>query len=233
MFKVLVFPLVVCLSVLYAGIALADPEPPQPTTVVVDPLLALITDDDLFSVTDLSTLLDPPPPAPATQHYGPFPSTSPDSGCGVNEWAMDTFDRHFTVRANADGSFTIVEQFKNGSFVTEGSMSPGEQCPENNEPGSTDGFVRADVTGTLHGYEVIQITGSQTSMDSSCIAGSPLAPCTTSGFLDSHFAVLTEDIPTFFFHYAAGDQDLVENEWKNASSDRGGNSGDIASTDPD
>jgi hypothetical protein len=35
---------------------------------------------------------------------------------------------------------------------------------------------------------------------------------------------------TFFFHYAAGDQGLVEHEWKNASDDRGGNHGDIRST---
>jgi len=37
-------------------------------------------------------------------------------------------------------------------------------------------------------------------------------------------------VTTFFFHYSAGDQSLVEHEWKNASSDRGGNHGDIRST---
>jgi hypothetical protein len=38
------------------------------------------------------------------------------------------------------------------------------------------------------------------------------------------------EVTTFFFHYTAGDQGLVEGEWKNASADRGGNNGDIRST---
>lgn len=33
-----------------------------------------------------------------TKHFGPFPSTSPDSGTCGNDWAEDTFDRFFTVR---------------------------------------------------------------------------------------------------------------------------------------
>jgi hypothetical protein len=35
---------------------------------------------------------------------------------------------------------------------------------------------------------------------------------------------------TCFFHYSAGDQNLLEHEWKNASADRGGNHGDIRSS---
>jgi len=35
-------------------------------------------------------------------------------------------------------------------------------------------------------------------------------------------------VTTFFDHYAARDQSLLFHEWKNASLDRGGNSGDIA-----
>jgi hypothetical protein len=40
---------------------------------------------------------------------------------------------------------------------------------------------------------------------------------------------VTCSVSTFFFHYSAGDQALIQHEWKNASSDRGGNSGDIRS----
>jgi hypothetical protein len=36
-------------------------------------------------------------------------------------------------------------------------------------------------------------------------------------------------VTTFFDHYVAPAQGLIENEWKNASADRGGNSGDIRS----
>jgi hypothetical protein len=168
----------------------------------------------------------------STQHYGPFASSSPDSGTCGNDWATDTFDRHFTVFQNGDGSLLVVEQFKDGSFVTASGASPGS-C----EPGGTPGTVNAGVTGSLHGYFVIPLPAgeAQTSMSSSCVAGSPSAPCTTTGFIDSHFTPCyfggTGSCPvtTFFFHYTAGGQGLIINEWKNASADRGGNHGDIRS----
>jgi hypothetical protein len=64
------------------------------------------------------------------------------------------------------------------------------------------------------------------------VVGSPSStPCTTAGFIGTHFdsgGVFT--VPTFFFHYSAGDQNLLQHEWKNAKDDRGGNSGDIRSS---
>jgi hypothetical protein len=96
--------------------------------------------------------------------------------------------------------------------------------------------VGSGITGSMHGYFIIS-TGpfTQTSTDPSCVAGSPSTPCTTAGFINSHFAGCAYPAPpcavtTFFFHFAAGDQGLVEHEWKNASDDRGGNHGDIRST---
>src|SRR5712691_9696466 len=61
------------------------------TTPLLAQILGLITDDDLFATTDLGILLPPDPPAtpPPTQHYGPYASTSPDSGTCGNEWAQD------------------------------------------------------------------------------------------------------------------------------------------------
>lgn len=194
---------------------------------VTDPLvLALIGDDDLFSLADLTTVLAPADPA-ATQHFGPFASGSPDSGTCGNSWAEDQFNRFFTVRAAGPGAFTIVEQFKDGTFVTNAGASPGA-CDETD--GTPPGTVAAGIDGTLHGYEIISLTGTQTSHDASCIAGAPTAPCTTGGFITSHFGG-TFTVGTFFFHYAGFDgsnQALVVNEWKNASCDRGGNHGDIA-----
>ena len=81
----------------------------------------------------------------------------------------------------------------------------------------------------MHGYLIISNVGPQTSSDPSCIAGMPAAPCTTSGFIGSHFAT-PGSTTTFFSHYSAGDQNLLEHEWKNASPDRGGNHGDIRSS---
>jgi hypothetical protein len=72
-----------------------------------------------------------------------------------------------------------------------------------------------------------------TATDSSCVAGTPSAPCTTGGFIDSHFSCVyltTCFVSTFFDHYVATDQGLIFREWKNASTDRGGNHGDIANT---
>ena len=165
----------------------------------------------------------------STQHYGPYASTSPDSGTCGNNWANDAFDRHFTVQSNADGTFTVVEQFKDGLFTTVAGMSPGG-CQTN--PGGT---VIAGVTGSLHGYFIIALPAgtTQTSADPSCVAGNPSAPCTTTDFVNTHFTPcypVTCSANTFFVQYVATDQGLLLHEWKNASLDRGGNSGDIAST---
>ena len=192
-------------------------------------LLMLSPADDLFATTDLSA--QPDPASRRTQHYGPYPSTSPDSGTCGNDWATDTFERDFTVKTNADGTFLVIQQFKKGSFVTTGGASPGS-CDLSD--GSPPGTVAAGINGSMHGYFLIPLPPGtiQTSSDASCVAGMPITPCTTAGFVNSHFNCIygaTCTVTTFFFHYSAGDQVLVEHEWKNASADRGGNHGDIRS----
>jgi hypothetical protein len=192
-------------------------------------LLALITNDDLFSTIDLSTVLDPTGMTP-TQHYGPYASGSPDSGTCGNNWATDTFNRDFTVRSNGDGTFTVVEQFKDGSFVTNDGFSPAACDPTYTNHGH---LIGGGVTGSMHGYFIVSNVGPQTSMSPYCDGvGMTNKDCTTATFINTHFAPCyptTCTVTTFFDHYAAGDQGLIYNEWKNASADRGGNSGDIAS----
>lgn len=190
-------------------------------------LLALITDDDLFSTMDLVPVLSPAPGGTPTQHYGPYTTSSPDSGTCGNDWATDTFDRHFTVHSSATG-VSVVEQFKRGSFVTSGPASPGA-C----EPYSDHGFtVNTGVTGDMHGYFVISNTGAPTSTSPYCDANNPNSTtCDTATFINSHFAVCypaTCPVTTYFFHYSSGDQTLTYHEWKNASADRGGDHGDIS-----
>lgn len=215
----------------FTGGAAAAPDGTGTTTAATSPaLLALITNDDVFSTTDLSTLLAPAAPmgSHGTQHYGPYTTASPDSGTCGNDWAEDTFDRHFTIRPNGDGTNTVVEQFKDGSFVTNAGPSPGA-CETN-----LAGTIAPGKTGSMHGYFIISNVGPQTSNSSSCDATNPSnTDCTTATFIDTHFAPcygVTCNVTTYFFHYAAGDQMLVEHEWKNASPDRGGDNGDIAST---
>ena len=184
--------------------------------------------DDVFATTDLTSVLDPA--GARTQHFGPYASGSPDSGTCGNDWAEDTFNRVFTVHANPDGTFKVIEQFKDGSFVTNLGPSPGA-CQTN--PGGT---LTAGNTGSMHGYFVIPMPpNSQTSTSPFCNATlGTNANCDTTTFIDTHFVPCYASgvcsVTTFFFHYAAGDQSLRFHEWKNASLDRGGNSGDISNT---
>jgi hypothetical protein len=194
--------------------------------------LALITNDDLFSTMDLSTVLDPTGVTP-TQHYGPYSSGSGDSGTCGPDWATDSFDRDFTVRSNGDGTFTVVEQFKNGSFVT--TVAPDGPSPAACDTGYTNHgtTIRSGVTGSMHGYFIVSNVMTQTSMSPYCDAGNSMNDgCTTATFINTHFTPCypaTCTVTTFFDHYTAASQHLIYNEWKNASPDRGGNSGDIAS----
>ena len=222
---------VVAAFALSGGQAAADPDSNHGASGVTSPsILALISNDDLFATTDLVALMDPVG-ANHTQHYGPYTSDSPDSGTCGNDWATDTFDRHFVVRSNGDGTFTVVEQFKNGSFVTTAGPSPGS-CDVTD--GSPPGALDAGVTGSMHGYFIISNVGAQTSNNQYCDAVTMSnTDCTTATFINTHFTPCYPagcQVTTFFDHYSAGDQGLVEHEWKNASEDRGGNHGDIRST---
>ena len=177
---------------------------------------------------DLSTALNPTGAMP-TQHYGPFASSSGDSGTCGPDWATDSFDRHFTVRSNDGVTFTIVEQFKDGDFVTSAGPSPAACDLTYTNHGLT---VGGGVTGSMHGYFIISNVGPQTSTSPYCNATTMSnANCDTATFINTHFAPCYPSVctvGTFFFHYAAGDQSLLYHEWKNASADRGGNGGDIA-----
>jgi hypothetical protein len=148
--------------------------------------------------------------------YGPFASTSPDSGTCGNSWATDEFSRSFRVdvRPNGDGTFEVVEHFRHGHFVTVAGPSPGA-CQTN-----PDGTVAAGVEGRMHGRFLMVVTGDY-NPDAECSQ----ATCgTTAGFVTTVFgSAATFTIPSFEFHYAAG----RNGEWINASTDLGGNRGDI------
>ncbi len=230
-------------------------------TVLVTSLINSVG-DDTFSTIDLTTLLatyisltptplhtstsaastpaDSSSSGTSTKHYGPYASGSPDSGTCGNNWADDTYNRHFTVFQNNDGSLAVVEQFKDGNFVTpstsppDSNQSPGA-CNTASGPTGNGGTVAAGIQGSFHGYFVIPLPGeTQTSFSPYCDATlSTNAGCTTTTFINTHFTPAcypsTCTVTTFFFHYSAGDQQLIAHEWQNASPDRGGNTGDIRS----
>lgn len=159
----------------------------------------------------------------ATRHYGPIASTSPDSGTCGNFWAIDTFERHFNVdvRPNPDGTYSVREEFKNGTFTTTGDgPSPGS-C----DPGHTATPDPHGVTGPMHGSFDIIVSGGTYNASATCATGCT----TTAGFVATVFgASALYDVPTYDFHYNAANC----GDWKNASPNRGGDHGDITCANP-
>jgi hypothetical protein len=158
-----------------------------------------------------------------SQVYGPYPSTnSDDSGTCGQTWAKDTMDRYFFVSQNADGTgWTVVEQFKRGTFVTTGANSP-QACVS----------LVAGISGEFQGKFTIVVTGF--AFDATkvpTVNGTP-NEVTTKSFIEATFLGATYNVPgasavvtSFLMNYNAG----PNGDWKNASVDKGGNEGDIIS----
>jgi hypothetical protein len=153
-------------------------------------------------------------------HFGPIASSSPDSGTCGNNWANDTYNRDFTVVQNQDSTFRVMEQFKDGNFVTIAGQSPGA-CDTN--PGGT---VSGGINGSFQGYFLITVSNATFTPNATC----DTSTCgTTADFISTVFgSAATYDVTTFLFNYNSPDQSLALHHWKNASADRGGNVGDIS-----
>jgi hypothetical protein len=161
-----------------------------------------------------------------TVHFGPFDSSSPDSGTCGNNWANDTYKRAFeaSTTANPDGTFSFTERFIAGRFVTVAGSSPGA-CDPNGIPGGTIGD---GVTGAFHGNFVVVVTGGTFNAAATCNAAS----CsTTADFVATVYgAAATWNVTSFGFTYHANGPGLLDRHWQNASADQGGNLGDIATS---
>jgi hypothetical protein len=163
------------------------------------------------------------------QHFGPFAGSSPDSGTCGPDWAADTFTRNFVVHQNEDGTFRLVEFFGHGTFVTSGPQSPGA-CEAGPKHGST---LLPGIEGRFGGFLNGAITGTTAYNPHGCdVTG---ACNTTKGFVAAVFGPAAEfgcvsgpGSCSFFFAYFASDQRLIFHHWINASTDLGGNRGDIA-----
>jgi hypothetical protein len=151
----------------------------------------------------------------ATQHFGPYASNSPDEGTCGNTWANDVFNRVYTVKTapNADGTYSVVEKFKKGTFTTIAGASPGA-CDTN--PGGT---LSGTVSGKMQGSFTIVVSAGAYNSSATCAL-----PCYTADFVAAVFgAGATYSVPSYDIHYNA----KRHGQWKNASADMGGNSGDI------
>jgi hypothetical protein len=200
----------------------------QPAALLDAYTLALIVDDDLFSTEDLASVITDP----GTYHSPGFLSETTDSSFCGPDWAKDLVTRYFTVRPTGFQMWSVYEQFRDGSFSAPISGSGTE-----NSPGCISGdggMITAPppVTGGFHGYEVINVTAAafdQSGADTGCDPAPP-GCFYTSEWIEKAFPGGTFTVPAFFFHYVAASQGLAVNEWKNASCNRGGNQGDIATT---
>lgn len=154
-----------------------------------------------------------------TVHMSVVASTSPDSGTCGNNWANDTFDRDFKIDTspNADGTYNVTESFKNGTFVTVAGSSPGA-CENGPNNGNT---VGGGITGTMQGTFSVVVSNGTYDPTAVC---TPVNCNTTAGFVSTVFGPgATYDVPSFDIHYNA----KSHGDWKNASADKGGNTGDI------
>ena len=153
--------------------------------------------------------------------FGPYASGSPDSGTCGPDWANDTYDRVFTVSRNADGTYNLREDYREGRFVTIAGVSPGA-CETTAHGLTVPGGVRGEFGGFVTGPVTLNGGTYQA-------AGGCPAPCTGDVFIATHFgAAATWATPTYRFRYEAESDGLTFNTWQNASPDQGGNLGDIA-----
>lgn len=173
-----------------------------------------------------------------TMRFGPYASSSPDSGTCGNDWANDTFKRVFTASKDSAGVWQLREDYKDGKFVTVAGASPGA-CQPSLPHGTT---VTAGIKGEFKGYLAGSVTGGSGTFNP---AGGCATPCTGTAFVAIHFgAGATWNVVPFKFSYHAngngnGDDEgdgehsdggahLAFRQWQNASDDQGGNRGDIA-----
>ena len=152
--------------------------------------------------------------------FGPYSGTSAETGTCGNFWALDSFERVFRVSPqNADGTYTVREDFVHGRFVTTVGPSPGG-CDTN-----LGGTILPGIKGKMRGYVIVTVAGTF-NPDATCAA-----PCATGDFVAAFFGpTATYDVPEFLFTFRSHDHRLCAHFWSNASPQIGGTAGDIATT---
>jgi hypothetical protein len=114
--------------------------------------------------------------------FGPFPVHTTDNGsCAPppgHEWANLTLMRTFKVRDQGNGTFRLRREDR-GTFVTRAERSPGACETTDKRHGN---FVRAGVTGKIHGYLQGTLRSATFNPNAAC-AGE----CTTDAFVTAFF----------------------------------------------
>lgn len=167
---------------------------------------------------------------------GPYTATTPDSGSCGNNWAIDLFNRQFVIHPeNTDGTWTVVEKFNSGKFITLGNgetgsaASPGHCDPDNGGSGGNTHMLREGVSGTFSGSFTITVNKGTYAANQGCNStegasgASTDDGCTTAQWIALAFpgAIYgsTANVTAYSLTYHANSQ-----QWIDASS---GDSGDI------
>jgi len=79
-----------------------------------------------------------------------------DIGTCNNVWALDSFDKFYTITPNKDGTYNVQVNYKDGTFVTLAGKSPGA-CESGTDNGNT---VAAGVMGKTHQEYNGTVTGT-------------------------------------------------------------------------
>jgi hypothetical protein len=149
--------------------------------------------------------------------YGPFKVTNDqDTGTCGPVWALDNFNRSFTVNSSTPTEFN--EYFTNGTFVTNAGQSEGA-CASGHDNGNT---VGAGVTGKLSGqYTNVVVTGGTFNPKAKC---TPTTCNTTAGFVAVVYgSTATYNVNSYDFDYSTPENGAATQD----SSDLGGYYGDI------
>jgi hypothetical protein len=89
-----------------------------------------------------------PPQPPKPIKVGPIHVGQADIGTCNNTWALDTFDKVYTITANGDGTSNVEVVYNKGTFVTVAGMSPGA-CEVIKVPPGNGNSVAAGINGTM------------------------------------------------------------------------------------
>lgn len=154
--------------------------------------------------------------------YGPIQVTNDqDSGTCGNTWAIDSFNRVFTV--NSRDSAVFYENFQAGHFTTVAGQSP-EACASGVDNGNTVGDgIKGIFSG---GYFHVAVTGGAFNNQATCgIAGSGTCDTTDEFVATVYGPNATYQVNSYDFDYSTKENGADTQD----SADLGGYYGDITS----
>jgi hypothetical protein len=197
--------------------------------LAIGTLIGTVGGEEAFADADLVPLLPAGDPnsGRGSRSFQVKDAKRGDRGSCGNIWANDTFDVIFHVKRDDEGpgQYTLVEQFKNGSFVTSGMQPSPGSC--NNATLSKAGILPAGVQGRDHGKATFNVNCNNpvnpNCFDPNANGGQGCTPTTlnpnpcgnTAAFCRTFFTSppATCTLASYSFDYRSNDPTLVQRKW--------------------